>query len=118
MPEVVYPSGDRTWDQVFPDIPDGADDWKVINDVLYAIALNNRFGDRNFVKLQAELTEQVRSNLQNFLSTAKTEDEKANIRKSAEMYDKYIPEVFKNLGGAYREHKSTLARESHTTVAD
>lgn len=104
MPEVVYPSDNRTWEQVFPDIPDGSDDWACISDILYAIALNNRFGGKTTHQLRTEITERV------------TETRTRDGETVYAMYQKYIPLVFDNLGGAYREYKRTNWQENHTKV--
>lgn len=105
MPEVVYPSNGRTWVEVFPDLPNECDDWACISDILLAIAMNNRFGNMTVEELRAEFTKRVDESLGSDLEKTDDPVRKASIRKAKEYYHKYIPLVFDNLGGAYREYK-------------
>lgn len=107
MPEVVYPSGNRnSWSEVFPELAGKeCDDWTVINDILFGIAMNNRFGGKSVAEYRQEMTENVEKQLGRVSLNAKTEKDRLDAKRAYDMYQKYIPLVFDNLGGAYREYK-------------
>lgn len=140
MPEVVYPSNDadgnsRTWDQVFPiwKNDDDDNDWRIIDQILEAIAMNNRFGGKEPDALRAEmiayytgivketldgLNGEPHNHKEEFPGKSPTEidilipadrkkiiEERGKYFRILGRYLFYIDEVFKNLGGAYREYK-------------
>jgi hypothetical protein len=141
MPEVVVPtpSADgsrRTWNQVFPiwDNDDEDTEWRVIDQILEAIAMNSRFGDKTadelkihlmstqhafFVEEFAKLNGEPHNHKEEFplVERGATQDQIPEDRKKImedrqrcfKSYGKwmfYLEEVFANLGGAYREYKS------------
>jgi len=143
MPEVVYPKpaedgSPRTWDQVFPiwNNDDEVYEWQLINQILEAIAMNNRFGDETPEQLQARLmkvntewvTEKV-AKLEGGVHKHKEEfpeadhsdlgcgcpvpeDRKELLEKRHAAFESYgrvmfyLQRIFEELGGAYREWKT------------
>lgn len=143
MPEVVYPANaedgsSRTWDQVFPiwNNDDEPYEWQLIDQILEAIAMNNRFGDKTPEQLRDHL---LRRNLDLFTeqlaklegerhkhseefpdvdhydrgcSCPIPEDRKELMEKRRKTFEScgrvmfYLYRVFDELGGAYREFKS------------
>jgi hypothetical protein len=117
MPEVVYPSPDdngvgRTWEQVFPIIKgENADKAAAdqINDILYGIALNSRFGG----KTPAELKLSMRESLDNWFGPLleRIDSGEENLPTRETLFARYgrevwyLDKVFENLGGAYRASK-------------
>lgn len=115
MPEVVYPSPDaegnsRTWDVVFPIWKNDNDnsEWRTINTILEAIAMNNRFGGKTVEELRGHLNNEIMVNCHKFLEEVGTEnlEEREKLFRQLGQYLYYVAQVFQNLGGAYREHKS------------
>jgi hypothetical protein len=131
MPEVVVPTAaadgsERTWNQVFPiwENDDENTEWRVIDQTLEAIAINNRCGLDTPQELQARLIKAQHEYFKEEL--AKCEGESYN-KKEMELpitperqaildrrtqlftaYGKwmfYYTEVFANFGAAWREHK-------------
>lgn len=115
MPEVVYPKPDesgkeRTWGDVFHYLPDECDDWATINSVLENIAMFNRFGCDECGKFEEHREHYLNDQydwFKNYVvkSDSKDNDERKKILWSYGMYIFYANEVYKNLGGAYREYK-------------
>lgn len=114
MPEVVYPTPDaegnsRTWDQVFPIWKNDNDqkEWRTVNTILEAVAMNNRFGGKTPDQLKEHLRQQILDNCHKFLEETGTEnlEERQNLFGQLGQYLYYVQMVFENLGGAYREHK-------------
>src|SRR6185369_3854954 len=109
MPEVVYPTQDaegnpRNWDDVFPVWKSDDDvDWRVVNGILEAIAMNNRFGDKTPEQLKESMIEYALSQTDVFLEKDGFKTEERTLTFSSlgrHLY--YIRKVFENLGGAYR----------------
>lgn len=116
MPEVVRPTPtkrgrDRNWDEVFPiwkkeNDPDNIEG-RVINQVLYAIAMDNRMVGTSREELKQQLLDNALRSVNEYL----TEDG-MNIEERSKtllVYGQtiyYINEIFNNLGDVYREHKS------------
>jgi hypothetical protein len=139
MPEVVYPKNkgkqSRTWNEVFPIWDQNAEqtDWRVINEILEAIAMNNRFGGKTPAQLKKHiqgsidkwLAKELEENLAEFQALSnpelhglngvlksditpeheKAEEKRRSLFATYGRYSYYIKEVFANLGGAYREFK-------------
>lgn len=143
MPEVVYPKNaedgsQRTWDQAFPiwNNDDEAYEWQLIDQILEAIAMNNRFGDETPTQLRDRL---LQANLEHFEAKLREveggihkhreefpeaehtdrgcgcpvpEDRKAMMEKRHKLFESwgrvsfYLFRIFEELGGAYREFKS------------
>lgn len=143
MPEVVYPKpaedgSPRTWDQVFPiwKNDDEAYEWQLINQILEAIAMNNRFGGETVKQLQARLikvntewfTEKLAklegephkheeefpeaNHLDLRCSCPVPEDRKELLKERRQVFESYgrvmfyLQRIFEELGGAYREWKT------------
>jgi hypothetical protein len=140
MPQVIYPSADengvtRTWDQVFPiwKNDDENTEWRVIDMILEAIAMNSRFGNENVEQMRARLKKtqhdffaeelakcvgdphDYRAEFpdmdRNEIRTALPADRCDLMEKRRVLFTSYgkwmfyIDTVLDNLGGAYREHK-------------
>lgn len=115
MPEVLiptpYPSGKaRTWKNVFP-VPlapgnDNLREYRYIDQILEAIAMNNRMDSRTPEELQAHLTEDALNQIRDRLAKAgKNEEKRKLVFVDAGMFLFYLREVFANFASAYREHK-------------
>jgi hypothetical protein len=106
MPEVVYPKKGN-WEDVFPILTDekNALDNAVVNQILYSIAMNNRFGKMSPKELKADIAKQIRDNTEKFLSDMTDPEERRNMFAQFGAYCFYLDKVFANLGGAYREMK-------------
>jgi hypothetical protein len=139
MPEVVYatPAEDgthRNWDDVFPVWKQNAEnnEWRVINEILEVVAMNNRMGTKTPEELKQHLIEVVTRNNDEMLEDnlkklqalpnpkmgalgplkeditkehEKVLEERKNTMYTYGLYRYYIDKVFANLGGAYREWK-------------
>lgn len=107
MPEVVYAKGDRTWEQVFPILEvEGNHEWRVIDSVLEAIAMNNRFGDKTPRQLRNWWIERVLEETEKLLEKEADPQKRLDIFRDCGVNLYYLDRVFRNLGGAYREYKS------------
>jgi vacuolar-type H+-ATPase subunit E/Vma4 len=141
MPEVVYPTPDangksRTWDDVFPIWKLNAEntEWRVINNILEAIAMNNRFGEKTADEMRQHLLDNALNSVSGYLEENESKlrelpnpesgsygllnkediteahqkilDERITDWQTYGKYAFYIIRIFENLGGAYREHKS------------
>jgi len=140
MPEIVYPSPDadgkpRTWNDVFPIWQNDDEDteWRIIDQILEAVAINNRFGGKTPAALRAHIiksqtewfAEELAKNTgsphdhktefpgKNWAEILELlpEDRKQDLEERAILFKSlgkwlfYIDQVFANLGGAYREYK-------------
>ena len=138
MPEIVYPTPDgegneRTWDVVFPIWKIDADDndWRVIDQILESVAMNNRFGKNTPIEEQHRIIASINEQFEKFLQenleklqqlpNVKKADSNLEIPEHQAIDDLlkersrlfaaygrwrwYIDHVFANLGGAYRQYK-------------
>ncbi len=137
MPEVVVATEGRTWDVVFPiwKNDDQDSEWRIINMILEAIAMNNRFGGKTNEELKATLIKEQHEHYKELFQKLEggEHDHKAEgfdhntfgCGKGCEVPEDrtkmmeeralkfrfygewrfYLDEVFNNLAGAYREYK-------------
>jgi hypothetical protein len=113
MPEQVYPTPNadgtaRTWNEVFPIWANKDDqlEWRIIDSILEAIAMNNRFGSKTPEELEFSLAETAQEKLARELDKAGDNlEERQDWLRSYGAFTYYLPLVFQNLGGAYRVYK-------------
>jgi len=145
MPEVVYAKSGEDWNKVFPIWDQNVEnyEWRIINSILEAIAMNNRFGGKSTEELKASILvgikEQVNEELNKTLIAlqalpnpeagmfgAKVEDINEDHQKVLDTrrnywaeygrWSYYLDAVFENLGGAYREYKNRSDNHVSPTV--
>lgn len=141
MPEVVYATPDangkpRNWNDVFTiwNLNVENSEWRVIDNIMDIVAMNNRMGSRTSDELREHLLKEAAKNITSLLTETEeklaalpnpsldeirekrdeviTEEHKKILKDRNDLwahygkYVFYINAVFDNLGGAYREYKA------------